>query len=53
MSSLITNIGQFTTDVLVPFLENFFTANIGIVFVCCASVIVVLGGLARLLKTKF
>lgn len=53
MSELISNIGSFNTDCLVPFIEDFFTANIGICFVGVTVIVVVLRGLANLFKTKF
>lgn len=52
MSNFISNLADLNTRVLIPFLNGFFTENIGILFVGCAVILVVLGVLLRLVRTK-
>ncbi len=53
MSEMISNISSFNTNCLLPFVEDFFSSNLGITFVGSVVIVVVLRGLATLFKTKF
>lgn len=53
MSNFLDNLAYFNTQVMIPFINGFFTESIGILFVGSAVVLVVLGVLLRLIRTKF
>lgn len=53
MADMISNIASFNTGCLLPFIQGFFTSNIGLFFVGVVTIAVVLRGLAALVHTKF
>lgn len=53
-TEFLTNLTDFNSSVLLPFIEEFFTNNIGFIFVAVSTVfVVVFAVLARLLKHRF
>ena len=48
MSELIGYLGSFNTNVLVPFIVQFFESNVGFIFLSVCVLIVVLGAVVRL-----
>lgn len=53
MADMISNIASFNSACLLPFIQGFFTSNIGLFFVGIVAIAVVLRGLASLFNTKF
>ena len=53
MSEFLADISTFNTDILIPFIEDFFTNNLGFLFVGMACLCVVIKLLASLINTKF
>lgn len=53
MAQMISDITSFNTQVLIPFIEDFFSSSLGLFFVGVVAVCVVLRGLASLFQAKF